>query len=90
MEVAEGEGDLGRVELGLVLAEAFLVGEVLEEFSALNEVHYEVDSVALLEDVVEPNDEGMVHLDQNKFLQLQRLNALVLDHHVLPYHLHRE
>jgi hypothetical protein len=61
---------------------------VLKEFSSLNEVHNEVDAVALLENIVEADYEGMVHLQQNQPLKLERLNALVLNHHILADDLH--
>jgi len=35
---------------------------MFEEFTALNEVHNEIDAVTLLEHIVKANNERMVHL----------------------------
>ena len=62
-----------RVKLRLLFRKALLLREVLEELAALNELHDEVDSVSFLEDVVHPNDEGMINLVKDQFFDLERL-----------------
>jgi len=88
MQVAKSERNLSRVKLSLLLAKALLLRQVLEELATLNELHDEVDAVGLLEDVVHADNERMVHLVQDEFLDLQRLDRLVLDDHVLANTLH--
>ena len=61
---------------------------MLEELTALNELHDEVDAVRFLEHVVHANDERMVDLVEDQLLDLERLDGLVLDHHVLPNAFH--
>ena len=63
---------------------------MLEKLAALDELHDEVDSVRLLEDIVHPNDERMVHLIQDELLNLQRLDRLVLNDDVLSNDFHGE
>jgi hypothetical protein len=63
---------------------------MFEEFTALNEVHNEIDAVTLLEHIVEANNERVVHLNQDKFLQLERLNAFVLNDYIFANDLHCE
>lgn len=88
MQVAKSERNLSRVKLSLLLAKALLLRQVLEELATLNELHDEVDAVGLLEDVVHADNERMVHLVQDELFDLQRLDRLVLDDHVLANTLH--
>ena len=88
MEVSESQGDLRGIELRLGLREALLLGQVLEELAALDEFHDEVDAVRLLKDVVHADDERMVHLVKDEFLDLEGFDGLVLNHHVLSDTLH--
>ena len=60
-----------RVKFRLLLGKALLLGEVLEELTALNELHDEVDSVSFLEDVVHPDDERMINLVKDQFFDLE-------------------
>lgn len=71
VEVAKGKSNLCCVKLSLVFGEALLLRKVFEELSALDKVHYKVDPVGFLEDVVHADDEGMVHLQQYKLLHLK-------------------
>ena len=61
---------------------------MLEELATLDELHDEVDAVGFLEDVVHANDEGMVNLVKDELLDLERLDRLVLDDHILSNALH--
>lgn len=47
---------------------------MFKEFTALDELHDKVDAVGFLENVVHPNDERMVHLIEDKFLNLEGLD----------------
>lgn len=89
VEVTDCEGDLCGVELCLFLRKTLLLRQVLEELASLHKLHDEVDAIGLLEDVVHSNDEGVIDLVEDHLLDLQRLNRLVLDDHVLPHSLHR-
>lgn len=71
VEVPQSQRNLGGIKLGLVLGEALHLGQVLEELPSLNEVHHKVNPERLLEDVVHPNDERVVHLQQNQLLNQQ-------------------
>ena len=62
---------------------------MLEKFSPLDEVHDEVDAESFLKDVVHANDEGVIHLVENEFLDLERIDWVVLDNHILSDALHR-
>lgn len=83
MEIAESEGNLGRIKLSFLLTESLLLGQVLEKLTSLDELHDEVDAMGLLEYVVHANDERMVHLIKDQFLDLERLNRLMLNHDIL-------
>ena len=62
---------------------------MLKKFSSLDEVHDEVDAERFLEDIVHANDKGVIHLVENEFLDLERVDWVVLDDHVLSDTLHR-
>ena len=89
MEVTKSQSDLSGIKLGLGLREALLFGKVLKELTTLDELHDEIDAVRLLEDVVHADDERMVHLVKDEFLDLEGLDGLVLNHHILSNALHR-
>lgn len=88
MKIAKGEGDLSGVKLGLLLREALLLRQVLEELTTLDELHDEVNAVGLLKDVVHADDKRMVNLVKDEFLDLEGLDGLVLDNYVFSYTLH--
>jgi len=73
MEIAESKGDLRSVKLGFGFGEASLLRKVFEELAALDELHDEVYSVGLLEDVIHSDHEGVVHLLENEVLHLKAL-----------------
>ena len=62
---------------------------MLKKFSALDEVHDEVDAERFLEDIVHANDKGVIHLVENQFLDLERIDWVMLDDHILSDALHR-
>ena len=82
VQVAKSQCNLSSIELSLLFTESLFFWQVFEEFASLNEVHNEVDSVRLLEHIVHANDEWVIHLVQNQFLNLQTVDGLVLDDHV--------
>lgn len=47
---------------------------MLEELTALDELHNEVDSVGLLENIVHSEDEGVVNLVEDELFNLKRLD----------------
>jgi hypothetical protein len=61
---------------------------MFEKFTSLNEVHNEVYSICLLKYVVHTDDERMVNLKQNKFLNRKALYRLMLNHNVFSYAFH--
>ena len=62
---------------------------MLEKFSSLDKVHDEVDAESFLEDIVHANNKGVIHLVENEFLNLERIDWVVLDDHILSDALHR-
>ena len=88
MQISEGKCYLCRVKLCLFFREALLLGEVLKEFAALNELHDEVDPVSFLEDVVHPDYERVINLVKDKLFDLERFYWLVLYHNIFPDALH--
>ena len=71
MQVSKCQRDLCCVKFSLFLREALHLRKVFEEFSALNKIHNEVDAIGLLEYVVHPDDEWMVHLQQDQLFDLE-------------------
>ena len=88
VEIPEGECYLCRVKFCLFFRKALLLGEVLKELAALNELHDEVDSVSFLEDVVHPDNERVIDLVKDQLFDLERLYGLMLNHYILPDALH--
>jgi len=76
-------------ELGLVLGEVADLDEMAEELAAFDELHQEVDPVIVLEHILHINQEWVVYLAQNIFLELDVLHLLVLEDDVLADALHR-
>lgn len=61
---------------------------MLEELTTLDEVHYKVDSVGFLENVVHSDDERMVHLLKNHTLNFKAFYRLMFDDDVFSDALH--
>lgn len=84
------ESDLSRKELGLVLREHTHFDQVAEELTALDELHQEVDTVLILEDVLHVDQEWVIDLAQDVFLQLDVLHLLILENDILANDFHGE
>jgi len=89
VEVAEGQRDLGGVELDDLLREPPFLGQVLIQLSARYEIHDKVDVEGFLEDILHLDYEGVVHLEQDHLLELQVEQRVVVDDDVLPDAFHR-
>jgi len=61
VEMAQRKGNLRSEETHVVLGEALDLHEMTEKLSALNELHQEVNSVLVLEDVLHVDQEGVVN-----------------------------
>lgn len=53
-----------------------------EKLATLDEFHDKVDSEIVLEDILHVHDEGMIHLEEDVFLQLYVLKLLILHYDV--------
>lgn len=62
---------------------------MFEQFTSLNEVHNEVNTVGLLKYVVHSYDERVVDLEQNQLFNCQTLYWLMLDNDVFTNTFHR-
>lgn len=67
--MAQRQGYLRSKETNVVLREAFDLHEMAEKLSALNELHQEVNSVLVLEDVLHVDQEGVVNGVKNVLLE---------------------
>jgi len=90
MQMRQCESDLSRKELGLVLREHTHFDQVTEELTALDELHQEVDTVLILEDVLHVDQEWVIDLAQDVFLQLDVLHLLILENDILANDFHGE
>ena len=61
-----------------------------EKLAALDEFHDKVDSEIVLEDILHVHDEGMIHLEEDVFLQLYVLKLLILHYDVFSDTFHRK
>lgn len=86
----QSERDLGCKELGLVLREHAHFDQVAEEFATLDELHQEVDTVLILEYVLHVDQEWVIDLAQDVFLQLNILHLLIFENDILANDLHGE
>lgn len=89
VQMGEGKGDLGREELGLVLREHADFDQVTEQLASLDKLHEEIDSELILEDILHVDEEGVVYLAQNIFLELDVLHLLVLQDNIFADAFHR-
>lgn len=88
MQMSKGHGDLGSEELGLVLREFLDSNQMSEQLSSFDEVHQEVDSEVVLENVFHVNQEGVVNCVQDIFLELDVFHLLVFDDNIFSNTLH--
>lgn len=82
VQVTQRHRDLDGVELSSLFRESGNLAQVHEELTTTHESHDEKDFLFSLEDVAHAHQERMVSLKQDVFLELCRLNLVVLDDHV--------
>ena len=83
MQVAEGHGDLDGVEAGSVLREASDLAQVHEKLATSDESHDEENLLLSLEHVAHSDEEWVIRLQKDIFLQSGRLDLIVLDDNIL-------
>ena len=88
VEMADGDRDLGRVELGSVFGETGAVPQMHEQFSSSHEPHHEEYFLVCLEDIVHSHQERMVCLEEDFLLELGAFYLVVVDDDVLPETFH--
>mmetsp|Transcript_46424 Transcript_46424/g.61484 ORF Transcript_46424/g.61484 Transcript_46424/m.61484 type:complete len:245 (+) Transcript_46424:821-1555(+) len=88
MQMRKCESNLSCEELSLVLREHSHLNEMAEELTTLDKLHEEVDTVLVLEDILHVDEEGVVDLTQDVFLELDVFHLLVLQNDILPDDLH--
>jgi hypothetical protein len=88
VQITDGEGYLGSVELSLRLRQFFVLGKDTVELSSSDEVHEEVNTKFLLEHVLHADNEGMFDAEHDVLFQSQVLQLLRVNDHVLPDALH--
>ena len=86
--MSQCECDLGSKEFSLVLREHAHFDQVAEELAALDELHQEVDTVLILEDILHVDQEWVIDLAQDVFLQLDVLHLLIFKNDILANDLH--
>lgn len=67
-------------EFCLFFSEALNLDQVLEELTALNKLHDEVNAEVILEDILHAHEEGVIVRVENVLLQVDVLDLLVLKH----------
>lgn len=87
VQVVEGEGDLGSVELGDGVGEALGLAQQTEQLAALDKVHDHVQVLAVLEGAPQGDEEGVLDLLQHATLVVGVLDLLHLDDLRLLQHL---
>ena len=88
VQMAQSKSDLSDYKSALVLLESLDLHQVAEELTTINVVHHEEYTVLVREDVLHVDEELMVDLLENLHLQLERVEALVIQHGVFPDGLH--
>lgn len=89
MQMSDGNSDLCGIETGSILCETGGCPQMHEQFTASHESHNEENLRLCLEDVMHANQEGMIGLHQNLFLELRGLHLIVVENDVLPQRFHR-
>jgi hypothetical protein len=79
VQVVEGEGDFGGVELGDGVGEALRLAQQAEQLAALNKVHDHVQVLRVLERAPQGDEEGVLDLLQHAALVVGVLDLLHLD-----------
>ena len=88
MQVAEGHGNLNCIEAGPVLRESSHLAQVHEELATSDESHDKENLLVCLEHVAHSNEEGMISLQKDVFLQPSRLDLIILNDDVLSQRFH--
>lgn len=83
VQFSDSQHNLGGVKPHDILWEALLGLEDFVELAAPDERHHEVESGFALEEVVHSDQEWVVGLEHDVFLEHSRLDLVVLDQHVL-------
>ncbi len=65
MEAAQSLYELGGVEAGTPLTKLLVLAQMVEQLTAIEKVHHEVELSRCLERVLKLHDEGTVDLFQN-------------------------
>lgn len=86
--MAESHGDLDGVETSSVLREPGNLTQMHEKLTSSDESHDKENLLVSLEDVAHANQEWMVSLEQDIFLQSSRLHLVILNDHVFSERLH--
>ena len=84
MEVPHGYNQLSSIEFHCILIEALLRLEHLVELTTTDKGHHEVETKIVLEQVLHANEERMVALEHDVFLQNRVVDLLVLNQNVFP------
>lgn len=79
VQVVEGEGDFGGIELGDGVGEALGLAQQAEELAALDKVHDHVEVLCVLEGAPQGDEEGVLDLLQHAALVVGVLDLLHLD-----------
>jgi hypothetical protein len=72
------QGNLCSEESYMVLGEALYLHEMAEELSTLDELHEEIDSVIVLEDVLHINEERVVDGVEDVLLKFNVFELIML------------
>lgn len=87
VQVVQGQGDLGGVELGDGVGEALGLAQQTKQLAALDKVHDHVQVLAVLEGAPQGDEEGVLDLLQHAALVVGVLDLLHLDDLRLLEHL---
>lgn len=88
MEVPQSHGNLCDKEACLIFAEPFHFDKMSEQFTALDELHDEINAEVILEDVLHVNDERVINLKKDVLLKLNVFELLILYNYILSDALH--
>ena len=87
--MSETKGNLHGEEPDLFLGESFLlILKVLEDHTALDKWHHEIDAEFILENEIHVYQEWVIHGLQNILLTFEVFELLVLNDEILPDALH--
>jgi len=86
--MTKSESNLSHKEFSLLLGESSDFDQMSEELTTLDEVHHEINSEFVLENILHINQELVLNGVQNLLLQLDILNLLVLDNDIFTDTLH--